>query len=195
MSRTYKDRPYRVAARQDRGPVHEWHRGCEQADPVYRRRTVVTESAPHWHEEELTVHGRPAWAYEDFDSWRLVDADGFFDAEAFEDYSDWVTTETVRRWMFGPTTEVVTERYAVDPVPCTVDDPQGRCGCIPEALRGHRCHRDAEDRRISFHKPHRSKAGRDLRAAAAEYNATGVTEVVTDDRSSGVGPFGGGWWD
>ena len=124
MSRTYKDRPYRVAARQDRGPVHEWHRGCEQADPVYRRRTVVTESAPHWHEEELTVHGRPAWAYEDFDSWRLVDADGFFDAEAFEDYSDWVTTETVRRWMFGPT-----------------------------------------------------------------------TEVVTDDRSSGVGPFGGGWWD
>ena len=76
MSRTYKDRPYRVAARQDRGPVHEWHRGCEQADPVYRRRTVVTESAPHWHEEELTVHGRPAWAYEDFDSWRLVDADG-----------------------------------------------------------------------------------------------------------------------
>lgn len=219
MSRTDKDTPYWVVELNARTQV-EVHHGCQHSVsggyPIWR--TEIVEHGPDWHYENRYL----VFTTVDDENRGVTPIEGSFWLPADEakallvehgltrwqaDYRIEFCAQRKKVYVYGPWTEkVAVKEFRTRE--CDLDSPmKGRA-------RRYTCHYEAdhdfevwsrnrrgysppskERRRLGYFGPERAHVRDTLRAAAADWNTYGETDIETIDRPSPTSDWYGGYWD
>lgn len=198
MSRTDKDAPYWVKANRSLSARRVSHYGCEHSPTggVVHFYTDTIDHAPDWHPETLyRVHRADRTSIDGV--WLPYDRAVTY--LVLSGMSRWLAVNRIdqgfyrtrTRLVYGPWTTTTTRREKVVR-DCDLDTPGN-----PDGPRWRTCTYDtvADFPNRCWDGPERAHVRDTLRAAAADYNAHGDTDIEPVTRQNRRSPWKGGYWD